>query len=102
MAVPVDQSGKQSVAVAIERMLDAIGGGAASQHSPHLPVVADDQSGEMLQLPVGADLHSIDVGDQSIGERRCRKQRKKRDGGSDHYGGIALFGGPRRASPRAC
>jgi len=65
-----DQAGKQRLAATVD------GAGDAGQPDklgmldghPHLAVVGNDQRLEMMELAVGADLESVDVADQRIGE----------------------------------
>ena len=66
MAVRVDQPGQKSSASAIDDLAlrsDIVGG---AEHPDHLAVITDQQAREMLQFAVGADLQSVDVGNQCV------------------------------------
>ena len=55
------------------------------QQAFHLPVVADQDAGEPLELAVRIDLNAIGIGQQRVGKRgRGGEKRGEREKGHTH------------------
>ncbi len=66
----VDQPGQQGAPAAVDAALDRARPRVALAEQAHdAPVRADHQPVEMLQPPVGPDLHAVDMVDQRVGDR---------------------------------
>jgi len=71
MAVCVDEAGKESAAAAVDQLVVLLHSRTRGRnHRFDAAVVPDQHAPEMLQFAVGADLDTIDVADERLGQGR--------------------------------
>jgi hypothetical protein len=90
MAVRVDQAGKDGAALRI----DDLGIAAELEFLPtqqplHLAVVADQYTGEALELAVAAHLQAVGVGDERVREGRGGGEERGERKGQTFHGAEA-------------
>ncbi len=94
MPMGVDEAREQGLALAIDHLVHAsqLHHHAFGDDLLHLPVVANDEAGEMLELSVSAHLHSVHVVDDGgrPGGRGEEGGGERGQGLAFHYARIAL------------
>jgi hypothetical protein len=92
MAMRIDQPREHSSAARVDAPLCGWSGIASAKHPQHLAIISDHQTGEALQLAIGADLNAIRIVDQRLRvSGRREKGRERKEVTMVHPASLAVF-----------